>query len=579
MNQYQSAGRMGRDLGIPLLFQADVDTRNVSGRKLRNFATWPYQSGAFYRRVMAALEAVGRRDLDGLLLWIGGLEGTRAHHPWAVGLADQIGRTGHQVFLMGESPYEPADAMGQKTPLPDSILVRAKPLLPEAPCAVATDIEGVHVVASGRRLPPVREAKEGPWCALWTATISPENVGLSQNARSLDGVILSFQFREHDRDEVRNAAEAVAVTGIPVLGLIGVGPASRDDFAMAAPTRPQLREARHDTAPVRPADRPPGQQGAVEGILQDGKLGEATILVRPERGQPPEPVDRGAEIGFGGAGEPAETLETNPPAEFDRGGPGSSETPSSETARDPEPDYESGTDSEVVAAPELEPISELDDASPSSPEGDDKRPSGPEVGDERPSSSEAPLEPGTVLASDGPRSPRQVELLDRWMERSRKNRRVARRVLIPLLVILVWLAALALWKGSWLAQEFSGTIENPATAEDGRGLDESLPPVGESGQMAPRLESGEYVIQLASFRHEDQARAEVARLSSAEAISARIVQVDSGEGGLCYRVVTGDYSTSAEARAAAQRLRQDRNTAGIFITANGGHGSSVPLRP
>ena len=69
MSHYSSAGEMSRDLGLPLLLQSDVSMENLHYGQLRPYATWPFQSGAFYRRLLASLsESTGRVNFAGFVL-------------------------------------------------------------------------------------------------------------------------------------------------------------------------------------------------------------------------------------------------------------------------------------------------------------------------------------------------------------------------------------------------------------------------------------------------------------------------------------------------------------------------------
>jgi hypothetical protein len=286
MSHYSSAGEMSRDLGLPLLLQSDVSMENLHYGQLRPYATWPFQSGAFYRRLLASLsESTGRVDFAGFVLGIAGIPGRSDQSPWAIGLADQLSRAGLRVYLLGDLPIDPRATSVQKLAIPESFAQRLNGLLPDHACAMATDLEGVRVIVSDEHPAAPEHANDAaPWCAVVTMN-TPDAGRTAFDIGHVDAAVLSFAFTRTESPLLRMAVQRVRDAGVPILGIIGIGPGDPADYAFAASDQPRRQAAIPE---ARSEEHPHGKPMTVS---TDAKA----IAHSPAAAHEPQPVEEPAD--------------------------------------------------------------------------------------------------------------------------------------------------------------------------------------------------------------------------------------------------------------------------------------------
>ena len=277
---------MSRDLGLPLLLQSDVSMENLHYGQLRPYATWPFQSGAFYRRLLASLsESTGRVDFAGFVLGLAGIPGRSDQNPWAIGLADQLSRAGLRVYLLGDLPIDPRATSVQKLAIPESFAQRLNGLLPDHACAMATDLEGVRVIVSDEHPAAPEHANDAaPWCAVVTMN-TPDAGRTAFDIGHVDAAVLSFAFTRTESPLLRMAVQRVRDAGVPILGIIGIGPGDPADYAFAASDQPRRQAAIPE---ARSEEHPHGKPMTVS---TDAKA----IAHSPAAAHEPQPVEEPAD--------------------------------------------------------------------------------------------------------------------------------------------------------------------------------------------------------------------------------------------------------------------------------------------
>ena len=247
MSRFASGNEMSRALGIPVLHSTKLDTDLLAPRSFRSYTAWPFQSGAFLRRLYEEMSPDhGVSGLAGSVIWIAGLSGTREHLPWAIGLGDQLARAGIDSYLLGDCLGEvPGRRKTPNSPVPTDVALKIGSLLPVDAQCVHTDVAGVHLVSSAERRPSQSpKPSEGPFTVLLTAAVPGPDELLPETA---NGVIFAAAFADHEAKDIESAVRRMTTAELPIVGLIAL---DRDERRMdssrervvIAPKSPRKRE-------------------------------------------------------------------------------------------------------------------------------------------------------------------------------------------------------------------------------------------------------------------------------------------------------------------------------------------------
>ena len=594
MSYFGSAEEAARALDLPLYLRADPDPGCLLRHdRLSRYAAPTVHAARLFARFRDSIPGgIGGRAEGARAVWVAGPWGSLEHLPWAVGLADQLARSGTRVWLAERAAGGPIAALAPGVRPATEGPEGAESVLGTPLYDAASDLAGVRLIFGAG---PSGSTSPGGSGAATTRTIRsgwliladglPEELdGPYPSADGLDGVVLVASFRDHGRFELESVARGLRAAGHHLLGLVAIGPGGVDpgipepvavaETKRAEPEAPEKAPVSSatvdDPRPVgsiveRSAAVPPVEERAAEVLLVEEHAAEVFPVeehaaeVLPVEEHPAEalPVEeRAAEV------LPVEVrpAEGHPPEELP---------------------------AEVRPAEHL-----LADSSPAAPEA------------------EAPLDAAepevvgdTVVAEEPP--PRAVALLSTWERASRADHR-RRRVGTVLATIGALLAAVAILyvlflrpRGVSLAPRVDqtrtveprpadplSTVEREPSrfaATELPGGDAPGPAPSDTGQQrgfeiepATPPGPGDYVIHLSSFKLRPEAEDELERLR-ALGIEARSLQVEVPGRGSWYRIVAGRFVSFAEAESVALSWEGRDLIPYAHIAPEGGRGTPVPI--
>ena len=289
MNYFRTADEAAARLGLALLHRADADSRALVRKdRLAAYATDPVQSAHAWGRVR---EELRKRRAESRVLWLTGPFGGMGQLPWAVGFAEQLARGGDSVLLGGpEIPsLLPAHRGARSRVIPAPVRAHVSALIREGQVAVATDLEGVRIVAPhfAPMPPPDPPADAERTFFLWVQSL-PEELGTRLPLPDVfDGVVFVASFRDHTPFELEACVRQLQTAGHPLLGLVAIGaPGTTDTLAPPASGR-AIRPASiwDDSSPRRgdeslePASGEPIRRGH-GGEREDGRWDDGSAAFR-----------------------------------------------------------------------------------------------------------------------------------------------------------------------------------------------------------------------------------------------------------------------------------------------------------
>lgn len=271
---FEAADKAAEALGLPLLLAASAQTAVPrAASKLSERAVETIMGGRLYSRLHLP-EVSG-----GQVIWVAGPFGSQEHLPWAVAVAEHAAGTGRSSFLLDASQERPLESLtaGKGLSLPQQIRERIEGIGIGAAAGWASDLAGVRVVL------PVKEPPEGtspPDPARWSLIISravPEASGSvpPSLASGLDGIVLVAAIRDHTEDELADIVAMLRCVGVPLLGLVALGPLPRpkmtplerwnrvDPWALDAPKNSGAADMAGASEP-RAVPATPGAAGSTE---------------------------------------------------------------------------------------------------------------------------------------------------------------------------------------------------------------------------------------------------------------------------------------------------------------------------
>jgi len=300
MSYFASAQETAQALAVPLLLRGDADPASlVRHERLSRYAAPTAHAARLYARFREVLQtSEGGWPSGGQVVWVAGPWGTLEHLPGAVGLADQLARSGARVWLAERTTDGPISALAPgvrpaiEAPERAGIALGATSLVD-----AGSDLAGVRLLLAAPLPSPASPAaaatarrNRAGWLIL--ADALPEELdGPYPGADGIDGVVLVVAFRDHGRYELEAIARGLRAGGHRIVGLVAVGPESVGAAASAGTVVPEPavvpgdapRSVEEVERPVMPEPVPVANE---DGVSRDSGLSGAAEVPAPETAAP-----------------------------------------------------------------------------------------------------------------------------------------------------------------------------------------------------------------------------------------------------------------------------------------------------